>query len=694
MQRMRRASRIRSAARGRPEPRAARAPRTRVLHGEVFDDEFAYLTDREDSRTRDYIRDETAYFKACMAPAADVAGQLYQELRSRILEDDVSVPETFNGYRYYSRITAGLQYPVHCRRRSGGGPEEVYLDENRLAAGGEYLDVPVAAICPWQDRVACTVDRSGDERYEVLVASMPGGEFHRCAVEAGESLAWAGNGRYLLYTGTDDKARTDSVWVYDLEREAVHRLFVETDPAFFVTLYLSRSGQWIIIDISGNSSTETRVLAADHPLESPALLFPRRENVEYSVEHHADRFLVLINDSAEDFRLIAIPAPWDGESPSAELLPPREGVALEFVDAYRHHLVIGERWKGVQRAWVWDTVRDSRDYLPRSDALSFLSVEDLYDYDARFVRYEHSTPVKPHTVYDYDLATGRSIRRKTSGPPGYREDDYAAEQHKVRSGGVDVPLTLLYRKDRRQGTNVPAPLLLSGYGAYEEPVETEFDSDLISLLDRGVIVAMAHVRGGGDLGPAWHDGGRLWNKDNSFRDFSACARFVIDNGYTDAGRIAAWGASAGGLLVAVAVNREPQLFASAVLEVPFLDVLNTMLDPDLPLTEHDYDEFGDPRVEEEYQWIRAYSPYDNIRTQAYPPMLVSTAMNDQRVGYWEALKWVARLRELRTDGNPLLLRIDCTGHFGESGRYDALRRIAIVYTFLLDMWELSPEAEK
>lgn len=695
MQQMRKASRIRSAALGTREPRARRDPRTRDIHGETLHDEFAYLAVRDDARTRDYIRNETDYFEACMAPSVDVADLLYEELRARNPEDDVSVPETINGYRYYSRVASGMQYPIHCRaRENGDGGEEIYLDENRLVGDGRYCDVPVLAICPRQERFACTVDRSGDERYEVLVASMPYGELGCCAERAGESLAWAGNGRYLFYTGIDDKARTDSVWVYDVERASSHRLFVEPDPAFFVTLSLSRSGGWIIIDIAGNSCSETRVLPADRPLETPTVVFERREDVEYSVEHHEDRFLVLTNDQSEDFRLIEIPASWDGRGPSVELVPHREGVALEFVDAYRHHLVIGERWNGVERVWVWDLVNDSRRYLPGSDALSYLSVDDLYDYDARFVRFEYSTPIKPHTVYDYDVASSRSTWRKTSGPPGYREDHYASEQLQVCSGEVDVPLTMIYRRDTLRDDGCPAPLLLIGYGAYEEPMETEFDGDLISLLDRGVMVAMAHVRGGGDLGPAWHDAGRLGSKENSFRDFCACARFVIDNGYTDAGRIAAWGASAGGLLVAVALNREPQLFASAVLDVPFLDVLNTLLDPELPLTEHDFDEFGDPSVEEEYRWIRAYSPYDNIGEQAYPPMLVSTALNDQRVGYWEALKWVARLRKLKTDDNPLLLRVDAAGHLGETGRYDALRRIATVYTFLLDMWGLIPEAKR
>lgn len=626
-----------------------------------------------------------------MASVAGVSEQLFREFRNRIVEDDVSVPETINGYQYYSRFVPDLEYPIHCRMREGGGAqEEVYLDENRLAAGAAYCDVSVASICPRQERVACAVDRTGDERYEILVASIPDGEFHSCAGCTGETIAWSCDGRYMFYTGADDNARPDSVWVYDLQRGTADRLLYESDPAYFVTLCPSRSGRWVLIDVAGNTCSETWVLPSDKPAEKPSVIFPRRRDIEYTVEHHEDRFLVMTNDGAENFRLLAIPACRHGRGPMVEMIPPQRDVSLEFVDPYRNHLVIGQRRDGMRQVWVWDLVNDKKRFLPADDALSYLDVEDLYDYEAGFVRYEYSTPTRPHAVYDYDLSTGAVTRRKASAPPGYDEKEYVTERRNVPVGEVEVPLTVVYRKDALQW-NGENPLLLTGYGAYEEPLDTEFDSDLISLLDRGVVAAMAHVRGGGDLGPAWHDGGRLSLKENSFDDFIACARFLVEERYTGEGRIAVQGGSAGGLLAAVAVNRVPDLFVSAVLEVPFLDVLNTLLDPELPLTEYDFDEFGNPAVEEEFQWIYAYSPYDNVRKQRYPPMLVTTAMNDQRVGYWEALKWTARLRATRTDDNPLLLKIDGTGHLGESGRYGSLKENALIYAFLLDMWGLAGE---
>ncbi|HSH42787.1 MAG TPA: prolyl oligopeptidase family serine peptidase, partial [Arenicellales bacterium] len=457
-----------------------------------------------------------------------------------------------------------------------------------------------------------------------------------------------------------------------------------------VTVWLSRSGRWLFIDSGGNTSSEARVVPAGDPRAEPVLLIPRRDDVEYSVDHHGERFLVLINDTHENFRLLAFAAPPDGSGPYAELIPADDRVTLEYVDAYRSHWIIGELEDGVRRIAVMDPASGERHYLPGSGPLASLDVEDLYDFDADYLRYQYSTPVSPDSVYDYDVASGRSTLRKVAAPPGYQPGAYAVERLAAPSGSVEVPLTVLYRRDQAPFGQT-TPLLLTGYGAYEESAEMDFDSDLLSLLDRGVVVATAHVRGGGDLGPGWHAAGRMADKENSFSDFLACADHLIHSGYTGAGRIAAWGASAGGLLVAVAAQRRPELFASVVLDVPFLDVLNTLLDTDLPLTEHDFDEFGNPAVEEEYRWIRAYSPYDNIREQVYPPMLITTAMNDQRVGYWEALKWTARLRTTRRGDSPLLLKVDETGHLGRSGRYEVIEETAIVYTFLLDMWGLTVE---
>lgn len=683
-------SRLHTAAARLQAPRARKNRVSFTLHGNLHADDFAYLRDPGHGWTRSYIRSETDYFNACIGTVSNSRQRLYEELKSRIIESDVSVPESIDGHLYYTRTEAGRQYPVHYRVPEAGGEEQVYLDENLLAAGESYCDVSVVSVCPDRDRFACAVDRTGDERYDVLVGSMNGGEMVVYAAHAGDSIAWARNGASLIYTSTDDNARPDAVWMYELDSDSRECLFREPDPAFHVSVWTSRSGQWIFIDSAGNTSSETRALPARSPRDEPVVVFPRRPDIEYTVEHHQERFLVLINDEAENFRLVSVPVP-NGERRIIELLPPQDDTSLEFVDAYRHHLVVGERRCGVQKSWVWDLDSGKKEYLPGSGEMVFMDVEDLYDYSSRTVRYEYSTPVAPHSIYDYDITTGQRTRRKTSNPPGYLEDAYACERRYVPADGVEVPLTLVYRAETLESRDGPAPLLLMGYGAYEESVDMDFDSDLVSLLDRGVIVALTHVRGGGDLGPEWHDAGRLADKEHSFTDFLACADYLVANGLTAPGRIAAWGASAGGLLAAVAVQRRPELFASAVLEVPFLDVLNTLLDPELPLSEYDFDEFGDPSVEEEYEWIRAYSPYDNIHAQAYPPMLVTAAMNDQRVGYWEALKWVARLRDTKTDDNPLLLKIDPAGHLGESGRYEAVRDSAIVYTFLLDAWGLLPD---
>jgi oligopeptidase B len=683
-------SRIRAAVRRVRPPVAPEEPRIYTLHDETRRDEFAYLGKPDDPRTRKYIADENGYFDACFASITQYRKTLYDELTQRFIEDDVSVPETIGGYSYYTRVAAGCQYPIHCRRPVAGGEEEVCLDENQLARPGSHNEVAVVSVCPRQERVACSVDWSGDERYEILVATLPGGKPIRCVSGAGDSLAWSGDGRQLLYTGTDGNGRPESVWMYDPDDGAHRRIYLETDPAFHVNVWLSRSREWLFIDCASNTTSETLVVPASSPGANPVVLIPRKDDVEYTVDHYEDRFLVLTNDEAESFRLVSIPVSSGIADGARELIPADDQVTLEFVDVYRRHWVIGELRDGIRHVAVIDPESGLRRYLPGSGILSYLDVEDLFDHDVSYVRYEHSTPVSPHTVYDFDVATGRSEWRKCSTPPDYDQSAYVCERLEAPSGDVRVPLSLIYRRDALRGDG-GNPLLLNGYGAYEESVDVDFDSDLVSLLDRGVVYAAAHVRGGGDLGPAWHDAGRLSEKENSFADFLACAHYLVKGRYTGTGRIAAWGASAGGLLVAVAAQREPELFSSIVLEVPFLDVINTLLDPGLPLTEYDFDEFGNPAIEAHYRWMRAYSPYDNIRSRPLPPMLVTSALNDQRVGYWEALKWTARLRAARSDDNPLLLKVDPTGHLGQSGRYESAKETALVYTFLLDMWGLLPE---
>lgn len=687
---------IRAATARLKPPRARRSTRSFVLHGVEHRDDYAYLADADLPQTRRYIKAESKYFNDCLSAVSGQRAALYEELKARIFEEATSVPEVFGGYRYYTRVEAGRQYPVHCRIPDGDqGEEEVYLDENTLAGDESYCDVSVVTVCPAHRSVACSVDRTGEEKYEILIASMDEGVFRTCANSAGDSIAWSRDGLVLLYTRADDNARPDSVWAYDMTRGEHHCLFQEPDGAFHVSVWLTRSGDWLLVDIGSNTCSEIRALPADDPFATPVPVLPRRDDIEYSVEHHEHRFLVLINDVHDNFRLaeLALPLSGDGGDELVELIPPDEHACLEYVDAYRGHLVIGQRAGGVERTMVWDLESGKRAFIPAGqDPLANVELEDLYDYDAAYIRYEHSTPTEPCRVYDYDVATGIPSLRKTWIPPGYDPAEYASERRLVRSAGVEVPLTLVYRRRASGACPLGAPVLITGYGAYEQAVDVGFDADLVSLLDRGVVVAHAHVRGGGDLGPAWHDAGRLAEKENSFTDFAACARHLIDQGIAARGSIAAWGASAGGLLVAVALNRHPERFAAAVLEVPFVDALNTLLDPALPLTEHDFDEFGDPSDPREHRWIRAYSPYDNIQPQAYPPVLVTAAMNDQRVGYWEALKWTARLRAMKTDDNPVLLRIDNAGHLGESGRYGAVKETAIVYTFLLDIWGLLPEA--
>jgi oligopeptidase B len=672
-------------------PVAATEPRSFHIHGETYIDHYAYLRDHTDPRVEMYIAAENAYTAAMTTTWRGFQNTLFAELTRRMVEDDNTVPEHINEYWYYARVEAGKEYPLHCRRAGLNAPEQVYLDENNLADGRDYFDLATLSVCPRHKLVAFVVDTQGDERYRLRINDISNkepldDEIHN----VGQDLVWLEDANTLLYTKTDANSRPYAVYAHRIGTpvSSDRLLFEEAEPAFLVNVWKSRSKDYVFIEAQSNTTSEVHCVEARESDRAPRLIRQRQTDVEYYLDHHGDRFYVLTNLDAPNFKMmetsISNPQVW------RVWIPERPDSTIEFLEVFADYVVVGERQQGIEHLRVIDMKTEKAHIIAFPDALFCVDVEDLDDYHCAFLRMNYSSLVTPECVIDYDVSSRQRRLRKQQKVPDYDESNYQLGRlYSINDRGIRVPISILHRKELcLDGSH---PLLLVGYGAYEESLDVDFNSDYLSLLDRGVVIALAHVRGGGELGYDWYEQGRLGNKEHSFSDFLDCAEYLISSGYTAAGKIAAWGASAGGLLVAVAAQRRPELFAAVVAEMPFVDIVNTLMDRSLPLTVHDYEEFGNPANEGEYRYLRRYSPYDNVSAQQYPPMLITAGLHDQRVGYWESLKWVAKLRNLKTDDNLLLLKIDTTGHYGETGRYQDLKRTAFFYSFLLNMWGLGDD---
>lgn len=675
-------------------PSAPRRPFMRLTHGETREDAYAWLRERDDPAVAAHLDAENAYTRAMTRHLAPLQRRLYSEFLARIRESDCSVPVPRGGYLYYRRSQRGREYPLYCRRarKPGAQPEEVLLDASRRAAGHEYFTLGAVEPDPGQRLLAWSEDCDGSERFTLRVRDLAGGSELAERLEAtGGEVVWSADGRYLFYTVLDAAHRPWRVSRHRLGTgtEMDEVVYEEADPAFFVALDQSADRRYLLIESGSNDTSEIRLLALREPRSTPVLLLARRPGVEYAVEHREGALFVLTNDRAVNFRLLRMRLDdvlqRGRDAPRVELVPHDADVTLESMDVFARHLVLYTREQGLRRVRVLDFASDRWRALDFEEPVHVIVAGENAEYDTDILRLEYSSPVTPRTVYDCNMASGqRVLRKQEAAMAGYRPSDYVSHRLQARApDGALVPLTLVHRRDlAADGSH---PCVLQGYGAYGISLEPGFSSTRISLLERGVVIAIAHVRGGGELGETWREAGKLARKENSFRDFIACAETLIERGYTCPQKLAIMGGSAGGLLLGAVLNRRPELFGAALAQVPFVDVLNTMLDPSLPLTVIEYDEWGNPAEPEAYARIRAYAPYENVGERAYPAMLVTGGLNDPRVPYWEPAKWVARLREAKTDDNLLLLRTHMgAGHHGASGRYARLEELAFEYAFLLD----------
>lgn len=669
-------------------PIAPRRQKVLEKHGDRRIDPYYWMREKDNPEVRAHLEAENAYTEAVTAPTAELRERLYREIVGRVQETDTSAPSYFKGYWTYTRTVEGLDYEIYCRRpESMEAPEEVLLDGNELAQGHDYFELGFLEHSPDQNVIAFAADFTGAELFELRFRDLrTGSELEDVLQDVYYGAAWAADGGTFFYVKADAAMRPFQVWRHRLgtspDRDVV--VLQEDDERFELCVEPTKSERYIIFSSTSQVTAECRFVAADEPEAEPTLIEPRRQGIEYSVDHQEDRFLILTNDGARDFRLMAAPVSDPGQASWVEVVPERHGVRINFTDVHKNHVVLGQRSDGLQRLEVLDCMSGEMHVVEQPDAAYTAFPGSNPVYDSEVMRFFYTSLTAPFSAVDYDMRTReRTLVKEQPVRGGYDRADYVAERlWATAPDGVQIPISLVHRRDLpRNGGN---PTLLYGYGAYEVSNDPMFDPARLSMLERGFVFAIAHVRGGGELGRGWYEDGKFMNKTNTFTDFIACASHLIDQGYTSSRQLAIRGRSAGGLLIGAVLNSRPDLFSCAVAQVPFVDVVTTMLDETVPLTVSEYEEWGNPNDVEYYVYMKSYSPYDNIRAADYPAMLVTAGFNDPRVSYWEPAKWVAKLRDTKQDHRPLLLQTEMgAGHSGPSGRYESWREEAFVTAFVL-----------
>jgi oligopeptidase B len=675
-------------------PLAAREPVRTEVHGTVLTDDYHWLRDKDSARVRAHLEAENAHTKAVMAFSEPFQERLYREMLARIQETDMDVPYRYGPYEYYGRTEQGKDYPILCRRPLHDPVERVTLDLNAMAEGHDYFALGAYDVSPDARLLAFSTDLTGFREYTLQVKDLASGEILPLRVEKARSVAWASDSATLFYVVEDEAKRAYRLYRHRLGSSTHDLLYEEADERFSIGVDETRSSAFVILTSHSATTSEVRYVPADRPQDPLALVAPRRAEHEYYVDHRGDSFYIVTNDRGRNFRLVTAPVGAPDEGNWHEAIAHREDVMLEGIDLFARHYVLHERAGGFPRLRVGRFDGGEPHTIDVPEAVCAVHGSANLEFETARYRFVYESLVTPDSVFDYDMDTrARTLLKQRPVLGGYDASRYASELLYAHApDGTQVPVSMVYRRDLRQPG--PQPTLLTGYGAYGFPHDVHFSSARLSLLDRGLIVAIAHVRGGGELGKRWHDEGRMLAKRNTFTDFVAAAEHLVAQRYTQPAKLVIEGGSAGGLLMGAVANLRPDLFQAVVADVPFVDVINTMLDASLPLTTGEHEEWGNPQDPDYFRYMLSYSPYDNIERKAYPAMLVQTSLNDSQVMYWEPAKYVAKLRAAKTDANPLLLKINMeAGHGGASGRYDFLREIAFTYAFVL--WQLGRiEAEQ
>jgi oligopeptidase B len=669
-------------------PVAKQVPKITEVNGIKLVDNYYWLRDKKNPEVRAYLESENAYTDSVMKPTEPLQKKLYDEMLGRIKETDVEVPYHEGGYFYYTRTEAGKQYPIRCRRKgSMEAAEEIVLDVNELAKGQAFMSLGGFHVSDDGNLLAYTTDNTGFRQYTLNVKDLRTGKLLPDHAERVGSVAWANDNKTIFYTIEDEVTKRQ----YRLYRHTVGTadpgdvVYEEKDERFTIGADKSRSKAFIFLVSASHTTSEARYIPADQPMAEWKVIEPRKQDVEYYPDHNGSSFYLRVNDTGRNFRLVKAPVSDPRAVNWQEVTPQRADVMLDDVDFFKSFYVSYEREGGLPQIRVTDLAsgKSRRIEFPEPAYISYGYINA--EYDTGKLRYGYQSFVTPASVFEYDVVTGAStLLKQREVPGGYDRTRYQVEQiYATASDGVKIPISVVRLKTAK--LDGKGPLYLYGYGSYGISLDTSFNSNIFSMVDRGVVYAVAHIRGGGEMGKAWHDAGRMMNKRNTFTDFITCAEYLVNNGYGSKDRLGIEGRSAGGLLMGAVLNMRPDLFHAALVGVPFVDVMNTMLDETLPLTVGEFEEWGNPKEKAAFDYMVTYSPYDNIKAQAYPNMLVKTSFNDSQVMYWEPAKYVAKMRAMRTDHNLLMLKTNMSpaGHGGASGRYDRLKETAFDYAFFL-----------
>jgi oligopeptidase B len=674
-------------------PLAAVKPKKLEKHGDVRIDNYYWLNERENPEVIDYLNKENEYYQKMTAHTKKLREDLFTEMKARIKEDDASVPYFYNGYYYITRFEKGKDYPIYSRKKGSlQAKEEIIFDCNELAKGHSYFHLGGLNVSEDNQWVAFGIDTVSRRQYVIQIKNLVTNDILPAKIKnTSGSSTWAGDNKTLFYSRNDEVTlRSDKIYKHKLGSDAKSDVLIyhEKDDTYNTFVYKEKSKKYLVIGCSSTLTSEFRILDAKTPDAEFKVFQPRTRGLEYSISHYGDNFYVVTNkDKATNFKLMITPESKTGKDNWKDLLPHRNDVLLEDIEIFKNYLVVEERANGLHKIRIrpWDG--SSEYYLPFESETYTAGTTSNVDFDTDIVRYSYQSLGTPSSVIDFNMKTREKTVLKEQEVLGgkFDKNNYTEERiWATAQDGTKIPISVIYRKGlKKDGSN---PLLLYAYGSYGASMDAYFSSIRLSLLDRGFIYAIAHIRGGEDLGREWYENGKLLKKKNTFTDFIDCSKFVIAEKYTSPQHLYAEGGSAGGLLMGAVVNMAPELYNGVIAQVPFVDVITTMLDDTIPLTTGEYDEWGNPNEKKSYDYMKSYSPYDNIKAQKYPNMLVTTGLHDSQVQYWEPAKWVAKLRVTKTDDNLLFLDTNMeAGHGGASGRFEALKEVAKEYSFLLDL---------
>ena len=670
-------------------PKAKKIPKELTIHGDTRIDNYYWLNDRENPQVIDYLNEENAYTNKNLEHTQDLQKKLYDEIIGRIKQQDESVPYYSNEYFYYVKFFEGKEYPVYCRKhRNLENEEQVILDVNALAEGHSYYQVKGLNVSQDNTLVAFGVDTNGRRQYKLYIKNLVNNEITDCEIEnTVGGVAWANDNEVFFYAEKDPQSlRPNRILRYSLKTKESKVVYTENDNTFITFVYKTKSRKYIVIGCYSTVSTEYRFVDADNYEQDFHIIEPRKRDLEYSVDHYGEKFYIVTNDQAKNFKLVETSVENTTRENWQDVIAHRSDVFIEAIEIFKDFLVVEERQKGLPQLRIiqWDD--KSEHYLDFGEPAYMAYISVNREFDTSLLRYGYTSLTTPNSTFDYDMRTKEKTLLKQQPVLGdFDRENYQCERIEATAeDGVKIPISLVYRKDKKSSDG--NPFLLYAYGSYGHSIDPSFSSARLSLLDRGFIFAIAHIRGGQVMGRSWYEDGKLFNKKNTFTDFISCSKHVIDAGYTTKDLLFAEGGSAGGLLMGAIINMSDDLYRGIIAGVPFVDVVTTMLDDSIPLTTGEYDEWGNPNIKEYYEYMLSYSPYDNVTAKAYPNMLVTTGLHDSQVQYWEPAKWVAKLREMKTDDNLLLLHTDMdSGHGGASGRFKRHKLTALEFAFLFHL---------